>query len=517
MFILVNSYEEIFSKIVENKKGYNVINNINDLSGELLFSYLNSNELNNNISCNFKLLHSSELKFLDAIQCDINESAYKKVEVYILLIENDIFIYEEGKTIEDGVKYYSKQSYFNYTFYLIINNICKLFKEKKLVMDNYFRIIKLKYGIDEALQINLQEIDINPDLSWDTDREHKIKLHYWIFFDLFNKFVFKNNLHGRWIKCEENMKMPEKNINRQKKYLINRSNTLKKILNKNGWVEGDINEPVDFSYWDVYDAKGVRVKSNISIFPVKITSIMDNKKSMYEILERNNLTSFLPKTYTNIDNIDKNIFNNDNLYFLKESGGSGGKAVTAINSYEQMTEIMSKKRGEYILQEEVPNMYLDNGYKTALRIYILITDELKIYIYKEAKVYIYKQLYSKNNLDNNIHNSTYNSNYEYFTEKDYYKIVFDKIKDICLMVTDIFLKNVKEKNRYQIMGYDFIIDKEFNPYLIEINTMPNLAAAGGRGIVQELNTRLINDFVNLYLYPKIDECKPIHGDWILCN
>ena len=48
--------------------------------------------------------------------------------------------------------------------------------------------------------------------------------------------------------------------------MINRSSLLKKILNSKGWVEGTVNEDAVFSYWDLVDAKGVKIKSKIDYF-----------------------------------------------------------------------------------------------------------------------------------------------------------------------------------------------------------------------------------------------------------
>lgn len=507
----VNKYDDMFKELFSKKKDWEKIDNIKDISGEIDFCY---NIDNNDIESKLKLISK-----YNSIEVNKSYITYDKIiNIYILLIsEKDIYIYKEGKVNADKVRYYSEQSYFNYTFeqikYDVFNKINPFLEENKLP-SNGFNIIGMKYGIDEHYKVNLLEIDTDLDLSIEIDKLHKMKLHYWLFFDILNKFVFKNNLHHRWEKCEKNIKILNK-INKPKTYLINRSRILfKSILNSKGWIEGKINEEVDFSHWDEYDAKGVRVKSKVKFFPNNITSKMDNKVIMYETLKRNNLTYFLPKTYTDLKNIDKNIFENNKIYFLKETCGSGGKGVTVINTYEQITEIISQKPVQYILQEEVPNMYLDNGYKTAIRIYILITDKLQIFIYKEGKVYIYKELYSKSDLKNNIHNSAYNSNYEYFTKKPYYKNAFDKIKNICFLSTKLFLQNIKVSNCYQIMGYDFILDNDFNPYLIEINPVPNISA--GTDIVTDINKRMITDYVNLYLIPKFDNVEPQLGDWELC-
>ena len=314
-------------------------------------------------------------------------------------------------------------------------------------------------------------------------------------------------------RLDNNIKLECKELVKKRKYLINRSSILKKILNSKGWIEGKIDEEVDFSYWDIVDAKGVKIKSKIELFPRNITNRCENKRIMYDVLKKNNLDYFLPKTYIDLKNLDKTIFDSNKIFFLKTDGGNGGRDVHAINTYEKMIEIMQKKSATYILQDEVPNMYLENGYKSTIRIYILVTEELKLYIYKEGKIYIHKEKYTKDNLDDIIHNAAYNSNYHYFTKMDYYDKVFNKIKELSSLSIKPFFENIKVSDSYHIMGFDFILDNELMPYLIEINTYPNVAP--GTEIVTDINTRMLEDFVTLYLEPKINKTEPIFGNWEL--
>jgi hypothetical protein len=234
---------------------------------------------------------------------------------------------------------------------------------------------------------------------------------------------------------------------------------------------------------------------------------------MYVVLKRKNLDYFLPKTYIDLKNLDKDVFDSDKIFFLKTDGGNGGTGVYAINTYEKMIEIMQKKPLTYILQEEVPNMYLDNGYKSTIRIFIVITEELKIYIYKEGKVHIHKEKYTKDDLSNIVHNAGYNSYYHYFTKMEYYNKVFNKLKELSALSIKPFFENAKVLDSYHIMGLDFILDKEFNPYLIEINTYLNLAP--GTEVVTDINTKMLEDFVTLYLEPKINNTQPRLGNWEL--
>ena len=94
------------------------------------------------------------------------------------------------------------------------------------------------------------------------------------------------------------------------------------------------------------------------VIPRRITNIIDNKKTMYTTLLKNNLTYFLPKTYTDVKSINPDIFNRNKIFFLKQYLCNGGKNVYAINSFERMNEIINKEYSKYILQEEVPDMLL---------------------------------------------------------------------------------------------------------------------------------------------------------------
>ena len=73
---------------------------------------------------------------------------------------------------------------------------------------------------------------------------------------------------------------------------------------------------------------------------------------MYVVLKRKNLDYFLPKTYIDLKNLDKDVFDSDKIFFLKTDGGNGGTGVYAINTYEKMIEIMQKKPLTYILRRK---------------------------------------------------------------------------------------------------------------------------------------------------------------------
>lgn len=532
----VNRYESIFDELFKKQKWEKVSRDTNkNEKNSTDFSFIKGNldedsekKLENHIKSKFYNKHTQFNLSID-ISKEIKVSPeYKAVTVYILIVNSkEIYIYTEGKVYTDKLRFYSEQSYFHFTFAqikkILYEKICEFLEsdEKSEINEEEennttYQIFTADFTINTENIVELLNVNLEPDLSMEIDKTHKMKVHYWVWFDLLNKFVFKKSIKNRWCLLDDSVKNIDCENLKQKTFLINRSRILKNILLKNGWREGNKNELVDFSYWDIADARGIRVNSNISTVSRNITNTMDNKLTMYTTLLKNNLTQNLPETYTDIKNIDKKLFSNNDLFFLKKSSGSGGKDVYAVNSYEQIEKIVKNNFSSFILQKEVKNMYLDNRYKTSLRIYGLLTEKKEIYIYKEGKTFIYKTPYSKDDLSNKTHNSTYeDTKHEGYMKQSYYQSTFPQIQKICYEITEPFIKDKTLINNFQILGYDFILNKDLVPYLIEINTYPNLHPSNT--FFTEINTKMLTDFFTFYIEPKVNNKTPKQGDWILCK
>ena len=57
--------------------------------------------------------------------------------------------------------------------------------------------------------------------------------------------------------------------------------------------------------------------------------------------------------------------------------------------------------------------------------------------------------------------------------------------------------DIKLINCYHILWLDYILDNDLNPYLIEVNSYPNLET--GYKVIKEVNTSMLNDFYELYI------------------
>lgn len=112
-----------------------------------------------------------------------------------------------------------------------------------------------------------------------------------------------------------------------------------------------------------------------------------------------------------------------------------------LNQKKEMDNIIKNNTSQYILQEEVENMYLHNGKKCMIRAYGLILNSTN-YLYNDAKFNIYKKKYSKVSTDNSIHNDENPRSVDSvpLSSMDFHEVVLDKMISICKHF-DLFFKD----------------------------------------------------------------------------
>ena len=290
----------------------------------------------------------------------------------------------------------------------------------------------------------------------------------------------------------------------------NRSNILRNLLSTCYQCKLCQNYPhVDFSMWDTLQ-NNTTISSTISCIPRKYINNIDNKRSFYKYICSLNLQKYIPTTFPYLSQVIPSDLNPSSLYFLKTTSGSGGENVFPVKTMSDIHNLVQGPFDNYLLQEEVPNMYLHNGCKTTMRNYALLC-EYGVFLYKEGYIYIYTKPYTKDSLDIQIHNDIFNINYERFSQQPYYRKIFPKL---CKILSDLlipFLENIPCHNQYIILGIDFIIDKNYKPYIIEINGFPNLSENGHI----EMKLEMLHDFINFYILPKLRKITPQQGKWKL--
>ena len=234
-----------------------------------------------------------------------------------------------------------------------------------------------------------------------------------------------------------------------------------------------------------------------------VKEVNDTNKKIYYIL---------PK----IENNDNNKINNNlNISSRKID-------------YTKIIKNCENKKGLYksnkiILQKYIEKPLLYNGRKFDMRLWVLLTHKMEIYLFREGHLKATSFNYSLENNDLYIHLTNYSvqkycDNFEKFEQGNeisfdefqkslnkYYNLEIDVRKDILPKIKNIIvlsMSSVKKLiNRYhrkkcfEIFGYDFMIDIDLNPFLIEINTNPGLEISSP--LIQNLVPRMIDDAFRL--------------------
>ena len=267
------------------------------------------------------------------------------------------------------------------------------------------------------------------------------------------------------------MKKFSKEENTKKTFMINRSNILKDILLDKGWIEGGASIINDFTMWDSYLSKVVN--GNIMLLPRQKIRSIDIKSSFFKKLFMNNVNCFYPKTFFHIENVN---IKENKLYFLKNSYSTDGKHVYCINSENKDFISTIQKPKEYILQENVENIYLLNNRKTVIRVYMIYINN-KLYLYTDGNMVLMNDIYDETNT--NIHVNIQN-HYECrnLSSLKNYNIIIKNIESQMREVAKVFNSDLyyKEDNKdiFHIFGFDYILNTNLNPYVIEVNGYPSL-------------------------------------------
>ena len=182
-------------------------------------------------------------------------------------------------------------------------------------------------------------------------------------------------------------------------------------------------------------------------------------------------------------------------------------------------------KSNYILiQKYLDNPLLYYGRKFDIRCYVLVDYCFNVFICREGHLKACSQKYDLNNLDIFTHITNYSlqkrckdfAKYEQGNEisfkqfielldstnkgkgKKIFNKIFEKMKEeiqLSMSAVGRKLKGVPKVLSFQIFGYDFIVDQQYNPWILEINDNPGIEISSK--IISYLIPRMIDDALRL--------------------
>ena len=313
-------------------------------------------------------------------------------------------------------------------------------------------------------------------------------------------------------------------------------------LIRSNYIFADNNFYLNKKYFDLFSnsSKFLRLnnfKKLYRFFGYEIL-LKDNLYKCYLEMKKeyNEDYSYMSETYYYPD--DKEIirekfgdyeFNINDLWLVKPARKSGGKGIEIFESLKKI------KLQNFLLNKYITNLDLINNKKYDLRLYILVTGlkPLRVYCNQEGLVRIAANNFTLNEdfiKNRYVHltnvgvslksrdfispdNST-NGEANIWTLNMYSDRLKKKninINDLKQKIYDIIIKsmisvyhnltleqsknNLNDVNFFDLLGYDIIITKDFEPILLEINSGPSIVYHNQ--LEKNVKTNLVVDMFNL--------------------
>ena len=273
----------------------------------------------------------------------------------------------------------------------------------------------------------------------------------------------------------------------------------------------------DKNYWiikpaDLYQGLGVEIFNTYD-------EIQKYCKTIFRGFDKTIIPDFLtldPDNSPNNLNLKKN---NLNLDDIQESDDEKDICIENIKKNKKKANLPRMYSSNIIIiQKYLDNPLLYNGRKFDIRCYVLVDSNLNLFFCREGHLKGSSELYNLNNTNKFIHVTNHSlqkkSNkfeiYETGNEMSYIdfknfmikeKIPLEKfekmINDMKFLIQVSFKavgdKLLKKENVlcFEIFGYDFILDNEFKPWILEINNNPGLGISSP--VIAKLIPRMLDD------------------------
>ena len=305
---------------------------------------------------------------------------------------------------------------------------------------------------------------------------------------------------------------------------------------------GNHNLIMDFIPEEQLRRKGetqIMINKYQKIFNYVGSDIFHNKESLYNIYLKQryffkNDYNYMLETY--IYPKDKIIiFNNfkdyeiesNNLWIIKQKEENSDTKAHLFKSLKNIPK-------EFVMSKYLSNPHLIRRKKYHLRLYVLVSGikPLRIYLYNEGFAHIARRKFSldkkhfdskKVHLTNSIRNNnnnfyfideeakTINNRMNLFEYKNYlkkenidYNPLREKLIDIIIktvisgyeyLLTKLEEYNLNDRSFFNLFGYDFIVDSNYDPYLLKVSKRPDLRINDQKDKV--INEKLFIDTLNI--------------------
>jgi hypothetical protein len=288
----------------------------------------------------------------------------------------------------------------------------------------------------------------------------------------------------------------------------------------------------DNNYWivkanNLYQGRGLKLCKDKEIILKQVKKYFMGIDKTFKDFDEDCKVIKSEKTHNvvklNLISQDKN-FDYEKMYKNKNQN----KSLSPDNkssSPEKKKKIQSKYISScVVVQKYLEKPLLYNNRKFDIRVWVLVDHLLNVFMFKEGHLKASSETFDMNNPDPFIHLTNYSvqkysdnfSKYEYGNEISFKQLgdflqssgikidIFKEIVPKIKKIIDISMNSAKGKlNKkecqfcFQLFGYDLIIDKNLEVWLLEINDNPGLSESSP--LIKMLVPRMLDDAFRLTL------------------
>ena len=323
----------------------------------------------------------------------------------------------------------------------------------------------------------------------------------------------------------------DKNYNELENQYININKNF--LSDKNYWIikPPDLYQGKCIQISDDFEEINKLIKNMFKGVDKRLESDSDSDDDDSNNDNNNNINSCLYNYLSNCNKNERNKISSLKNIIINNNDSKINKSVDEFIIKSKKKEKEKKKIyskitcfNEVIVQKYLDNPLLYKKRKFDIRCYVLVDSNLNVFFCREGHLKSSSEFYDINTKNKFIHITNHSlqkksakfEQYEYGNEMSYKdfkkfmeeeKIPLDKfnkmIEDMKILVK-ISFKSVGNKLLkvtpvlcFEIFGYDFIIDSDFRPWILEINNNPGLGISSP--VIQKLIPRMFDDALRLTL------------------